>query len=162
MERMTLEEKVAQMLSLWGEKNRLYDDAGRFDPAKAPDIIPHGIGHIARPSDNFGRGTPGVRPTRGPRETVELVNAIQRYMVEETRLGIPIMFHEEGLHGYQARDATHFPQAIALAGTWDTDLVEQVYTIVAREIRARGAHQALTPVVDVARDPRWGRRSLPR
>ncbi|HVS62694.1 MAG TPA: glycoside hydrolase family 3 N-terminal domain-containing protein [Thermoanaerobaculia bacterium] len=160
--RMTLEEKVAQMISLWEDKNDLLDEQGRFVPASARELIPYGIGQIARPSDNFGRTLPGVDttgaiPSRTPRETVELVNAIQRYLVEETRLGIPAMMHEEGLHGFQARDATVFPQAIALAATWDPELVERVYSVVAREIRVRGARQALTPVVDVARDPRWGR-----
>jgi beta-glucosidase len=157
VERMSLDEKVAQLLCLWRDKNELLDQEGRFVPAKARDVIPHGIGQIARPSDNFARGTPGVTPTRTPRETVELVNAIQRYLLEETRLGIPAIMHEEGLHGFQARDATVFPQAIALAATWDPALVEEVYSVVAREIRVRGAVQALTPVVDVARDPRWGR-----
>jgi beta-glucosidase len=162
LERMTLEEKVAQMLSFWERKSDLMDAAGRFDAAKAREAIPHGIGQIARPSDNIGRDmsgvdTSGYTPSRTPRETVELVNGIQRYLVEETRLGIPAMMHEEGLHGFQARDATVFPQAIALAATWDPGLVEQVYGVVAREIRVRGAAQALTPVVDVARDPRWGR-----
>ncbi len=155
--RMTLEEKVAQLVSIWQDKNRLLDVDGRFVPARAAVEIPLGVGHVARPSDNFLRGLPGVTPGRTPRETVELVNAIQRYLVEETRLGIPAMMHEEGLHGFQALHATVFPQAIALAATWDPELVEEVYSVVAREIRARGAVQALTPVVDVARDPRWGR-----
>jgi beta-glucosidase-like glycosyl hydrolase len=155
--RMTLDEKVAQLQCLWQDKNLLLDEAGRFVPEKAPAVMPHGIGHIARPSDNFMRGEAGVLPGRTPGETVELVNAIQRYLTEETRLGIPAMMHEEGLHGFQARDATVFPQAIALAATWDPGLIERVYTLVAREIRVRGAAQALTPVVDVARDPRWGR-----
>jgi beta-glucosidase len=157
LQRMTVEEKVAQMLALWQDKNKFMDDDGRFVPDKARQIMPHGIGQIARPSDNFGRGTAGVTASRTPRETVELVNAIQHYLREETRLGIPAMMHEEGLHGFQARDATVFPQAIALAATWDPKLIEEVYSIVAREIRVRGAAQALTPVVDVARDPRWGR-----
>lgn len=155
--RMTLGEKVAQLLCLWEDKNLLLDEAGRFVPEKAAAAIPDGIGHIARPSDNWQRGTPGETPNRTPRETVELVNALQRFLLEETRLGIPAMMHEEGLHGFQARWATVFPQAIALASTWDPALVERVYAVVAREIRARGAFQALTPVVDVARDPRWGR-----
>lgn len=157
LSRMTLEEKVAQLQSLWDDKNKLLDAEGRFVAEKAQREIPHGIGHIARPSDHWQRGTAGVDPNRTARETVELVNAIQRFHLEETRLGIPAMMHEEGLHGFQARGATHFPQAIALASTWDVDLVEEVYAVVAREIRAWGARQALTPVVDVARDPRWGR-----
>jgi beta-glucosidase len=155
--RMTLEEKVAQLLCLWDDKVQLLDEDGRFVAAKAAAAIPHGIGNIARPSDRWGQSTPGVTPTRTPRETVELINAIQRYLTEHTRLGIPALMHEEGLHGFQARSATSFPQAIALASTWDPALVEEVYTIVAREIRARGAHLVLSPVVDVARDPRWGR-----
>ena len=157
LERMTVEEKVAQMLSLWQGKNGFLDDEGRFVAERAREVMPHGIGQIARPSDNIGRGPTGQTITRTPRETVELVNAIQRYLVEETRLGIPAMMHEEGLHGFAARGGTHFPQAIALASTWDPGLIEEVYSIVAREMRARGAAQALTPVVDVARDPRWGR-----
>jgi beta-glucosidase len=67
------------------------------------------------------------------------------------------MFHEEGLHGYAAVGATSFPQAIALASSWDPALVRAVNRVTAREIRARGVSEALTPVVDVARDPRWGR-----
>lgn len=155
--RMTLEEKVAQLLCLWDDKVQLLDEEGRFVPAQAAVAIPNGIGNIARPSDRWGQSTPGVTPTRTPRETVELINAIQRYLTEETRLGIPALMHEEGLHGFQARFATSFPQAIALASTWDPALVEEVYSVVAREIRARGAHLVLSPVVDVARDPRWGR-----
>ena len=68
-----------------------------------------------------------------------------------------MLFHEEGLHGYAARNATHFPQSIALASSWDPPLLERVFTVVAREIRARGVQLVLAPVVDVARDPRWGR-----
>jgi beta-glucosidase len=155
--RMTLEEKVAQLGGLWEDKNEFLDEDGRFIEALAGEVMPHGIGQISRPSDNIGRGVGGVDPNRTARNTVELVNAIQRYLVKETRLGIPAIMHEEGLHGFAARGATHFPQAIALAATWDPALVEQVYSVVAREMRVRGATQALTPVVDVARDPRWGR-----
>jgi beta-glucosidase len=85
------------------------------------------------------------------------VNALQHNAMTHTRLGIPILFHEEGLHGYAARGATSFPQAIALASSWDPALLRAVNAVTAREIRARGVILALTPVVDVARDPRWGR-----
>ena len=87
----------------------------------------------------------------------ELTNAIQRFFVEESRLGIPVIFHEECLHGHAAKDGTSFPQPIGLGATFDPDLVERLYAMTAAEARARGTHQALTPVVDVARDPRWGR-----
>jgi beta-glucosidase len=153
--RMTLDEKVAQMCCLWEGKNNLLDTAGNFDPKKAVAVIPSGIGHIGRPSDNRGRGAPDGIRTIG--ETVKLVNAVQHFMVEKTRLGIPVFFHEEALHGYMAKDATVFPQAIALASSWDPGLIEEVFTVAASEIAARGARLVLAPVVDVARDPRWGR-----
>jgi beta-glucosidase len=89
--------------------------------------------------------------------TIRLVNALQHYAMTGTRLGIPILLHEEGLHGYAAVGATSFPQAIALASSWDPALVRAVNAVTAREIRARGVSEALSPVVDVARDPRWGR-----
>ncbi len=144
--RMTLEEKVAQMMCLWSAKRQITDAKGRFDPARAPEWFRIGIGRIERPSDGHGA-----------RAQAEFTNAIQRWVKDNTRLGIPVIFHEEALHGLQAQEATSFPQAIALASTWNPDLVERIFTAVAREVRARGAQQVLAPVVDVARDPRWGR-----
>ena len=155
--RMTLEEKVAQLVSLWDAKTGIFDRALTVDPAKLRQRYPHGLGQFARPSDARGPVSPREAPGRDPRETVALVNAIQRWAVEETRLGIPVIFHEEGLHGYAAVGATSFPQAIAMASTWDPELVREVNSIIAREIRARGVHLVLSPVVDIARDPRWGR-----
>lgn len=155
--RMTLEEKIVQITTIWSGKTEIFDDAGMFDPAKAAALYPSGIGHFARPNDLEGPSSPLERPFRNERQTVELVNAIQKWAVEESRLGIPVLFHEEGLHGYAARGATSFPQVIGLASSWDPELLREVYTIAAREIRARGAHLVLSPVVDVARDPRWGR-----
>nr|MDQ4088116.1 glycoside hydrolase family 3 C-terminal domain-containing protein [Pseudomonadota bacterium] len=102
-------------------------------------------------------GAEAGQRNRTARETAEYINAAQRWAVERTRLGIPLLFHEEALHGYVAREATSFPQSIALASTWDPALVERVFHVAAREMRARGAQLALAPVVDVARDPRWGR-----
>jgi beta-glucosidase len=85
------------------------------------------------------------------------MNAIQRVAVERTRLGIPIFVHEESVAGYLARDATVFPQAIGLAATWDPALVEQVAGVIRAQMLAVGARLGLAPVLDVARDPRWGR-----
>lgn len=155
--RMTLEEKIAQITTIWTGKTEVFDEAGNFDPAKAATLYPAGIGHFARPNDLAGATSPLEQPFRNERQTVELVNAIQKWAVEETRLGIPVLFHEEGLHGYAARGATSFPQSIALASAWDPDLMREIFSVVAREIRARGPHLVLSPVVDVARDPRWGR-----
>ena len=91
------------------------------------------------------------------RQTVDYLNAMQKFLREETRLGIPALGIGEGLHGYMAHEATSFPQAIGLASAWDPDLHERVFGVVAREMRARGAHYVLSPVLDLARDPRWGR-----
>jgi beta-glucosidase len=82
---------------------------------------------------------------------------MQKWLKENTRLGIPILFHEECLHGHAAPKATSYPQAIALASTWDPMLVREVFTSVAAEVRARGAQECLAPVLDLAREPRWGR-----
>ncbi len=155
--RMTLEEKVAQLLTVWTNKPEVFDEAMEFDAERARTRYPHGVGQFARPQDISGPVSPREVPHRDARRTVTLVNAIQRWAVEETRLGIPVLFHEEGLHGYAAPDATSFPQAIALASSWDPELVREVNQIISREIRARGVHLVLSPVVDIARDPRWGR-----
>jgi len=168
LSRMTLEEKVAQTHALWQKKALLMDEKGEFSPEKAKEVLKHGIGQITRASeqrpaeailaDTAAGAAVGPQPQRKtPRDGALLANAIQRFLVEQTRLGIPAIIHEESLHGFVAPGATSFPQAIALASTWDVDLVEQVFSAAAAEIRARGGHQALTPVLDVARDPRWGR-----
>ncbi|HEY3729868.1 MAG TPA: glycoside hydrolase family 3 N-terminal domain-containing protein [Steroidobacteraceae bacterium] len=155
--RMTLEEKVAQMLCVWQNKIEVFDQAMQFDPAKAAARYPNGFGCFARPADRRGAVSPRVAHGRDPRATVQLVNAIQHFAIEKTRLGIPVWFHEEGLHGYAAVDGTHFPQAIGLASSWDPELLLRVNSITAREMRVRGVRESLSPVVDVGRDPRWGR-----
>ncbi len=151
--RMTLEEKVAQTLSIWKGKNEFMTPEGDFLEEKAQEILKNGIGHIARPGEVNVEGKPNLSPLK----QVKFANAIQKHLIEKTRLGIPAIFHEEALHGQQAPGATSFPQAIALSGTWDTELITEVFSSIAKEIRVRGSHQVLTPVLDVARDPRWGR-----
>jgi len=157
--RMTLEEKTAQMMCVWQEKaTKLLDVGGNFDfqKAKAAFKNGHGIGQVGRPSD---AGSPPTEPWKGndARDMAELTNAIQKFFIEHSRLGIPVFFHEECLHGHAAKDGTSFPQPIGLGATFNPGLVEKLFAMTAEETRARGAHQALTPVVDVARDPRWGR-----
>ena len=152
LSRMTLEEKAAQMLCIWQKKPQTLVDAdGNFDPTKAKQAFKdgHGLGQVGRPSD-AGKGL-------NARKMAETTNAIQRFFIENSRLGIPVVFHEECLHGHAAVGGTSYPQPIALAGTFNPDLIESIFTATALEARSRGAHQALTPVVDVARDPRWGR-----
>jgi beta-glucosidase len=164
LSRMTLEEKVGQMITIWEHKGKIQTAEGAFSAEKASKEFPNGLGQLARPSDkrgvtvsNAAAGAAAGTVNREARDTAEYINAAQRWAVERTRLGIPILMHEEALHGYVARGATSFPQAIGLASTWDPQLVERVFSVAAREMRARGATLALAPVVDVARDPRWGR-----
>jgi beta-glucosidase len=147
--RMSLEEKIAQ-LYCFGRAVELteilLDEEGEILPDKMAELFRHGLCQLGRPAQR-----------RSPRSSVELTNAIQKFLVEETRLGIPALFNEEGVHGLMATGSTSFPQAIALASTWDELLLEEVYTVVAREARVRGSNYVYAPVLDLARDPRWGR-----
>ena len=145
LSRMTLEEKVAQLCAV--HASRLLEGR-KFSEAKARAILGHGIGQITRLL-----GSPELEPE----EAVELGNAIQRFLKEKTRLGIPAMIHEECLSGLLCRRATVFPQAIALASTFDPELVKRVTTAIRKTMRALGVHQGLAPVLDIPRDPRWGR-----
>jgi beta-glucosidase len=153
--RMTLEEKVAQLEGTWQNRASLSDapesqffiDAkGKFLPDKAAALFKYGMGEMSRPSEN-----------RNPSQMAEFTNLLQKWLKENTRLGIPILFHEECLHGHAAQQGTAYPQAIALASSWHPSLVHDVFAATAVEVRARGAQQCLTPVLDLARDPRWGR-----
>jgi beta-glucosidase-like glycosyl hydrolase len=144
LSRMTVGEKVAQLMGLWKGGIEEFDHEFLKDPEKKKEI--------------FGKGANSIHPTfLGVKDTVGIRNSIQRYFVEETRLGIPVLFVDEGQHGMMRREATVFPQAIGLACSWDPVLFEKVYSVIAKEIRTRGAHHVLSPVIDVCRDPRWGR-----
>src|SRR4029453_6738405 len=128
--RMTLEEKVAQLQGLWDRKKEIQDADGRFNPKNATKVLGLGIGQISRPSEvgNTPQGQRGL----DAREHAEFVNAVQKWVLANTRLGIPVMFHEEALHGLAAPGGTHFPVPIALASAWDPALVERVMKIAAR------------------------------
>ena len=151
--RMTLEEKVAQLESTWQNPDqaldpsqRFVDNNGQLDEANARTVLKDGLGEFSRPGEGRSAG-----------EARAFTNRVQRVAVENTRLGIPMIFHEECLHGLAASEATSYPQAIALAGTWDPVLIETIFQSTALEVRTRGVHQCLMPVIDLARDPRWGR-----
>jgi beta-glucosidase len=133
--RMTLEEKFWQLYMIPGDLD---------DPA---NDYSHGV---------FGLQVGGPTVTDA-RSHAERINAIQKYFVEQTRLGIPIMPFEEALHGLKAPGATVFPQAIGLAATWDVALMRGVADAAAAETRARGIRDALSPVINIADDVRWGR-----
>ncbi|MFY8209659.1 MAG: glycoside hydrolase family 3 N-terminal domain-containing protein, partial [Caulobacter sp.] len=167
LSRMTLEEKAAQLIGIWLTKAKIQTPEGEFSPEEASKNFPHGLGQVSRPTDRRGlkpatvvgaaAGAEDGSIGRNAKETAKYVNAAQKWAMEKTRLGIPMLMHDEALHGYVARDATSFPQSIALASTFDPELTEKIFSVAAREMRARGANMALAPVVDVARDPRWGR-----
>jgi beta-glucosidase len=142
---MTLDEKLAQLGCLWSAS---FAANGRFDLHAAIALMPHGIGQVTRIA-----GATGLRP----RQCAEFMNDIQRAAIEHTRLGIPIFVHEEATGGFSQRGATVFPQALGLAATWNPALVERVAGVIREQMRAVGARLALAPVLDVARDPRWGR-----
>lgn len=143
--RMTVDEKLAQIGAVW---STALLEGESLSEEKAGEALRHGIGHVTRI---------GAATMLRPLESARLANAIQRFLVEETRLGIPAIVHEESCAGYMARDATCFPQAIGLASTWEPALIEQATDVMRAQMRAVGAHQTLAPVLDVARDPRWGR-----
>lgn len=153
LKRMTLEEKIAQLQTVWVARQKLETEIGEFTSEHAQAILGLGIGQVARPAENKAT----ITPNKTPAQTVAFTNAVQKWLVENTRLGIPAIFHEEALHGHSGRNATSFPQAIGLASTWDSQLIHDVYAVTAQEVRALGVHQVLTPILDVARDPRWGR-----
>ncbi len=145
LSRMNLDEKLAQLGCVWCTA-LVQDEA--FSETSAQRFLAHGIGEITR----IG-ATTGLRP----RQRAEFANAIQRYLVENTRLGIPAIIHEESTAGLCARDATQFPQAIGLASAWDPELIGRIGTVIREQMVATGARHTLAPVLDVARDPRWGR-----
>jgi beta-glucosidase len=160
--RMTIEEKIAQTESIWvrDQYKSLADEKGNFAPdQKTQELLKLGLGQMSGVSQAASDSEKATPPYfgKGPRATAVFTNAVQKYVIENSRLGIPVTFHEEALHGLASPGATSFPQAIALGGTWDVDLVREIFSVAALEGRTRGAHQVLSPVVDLARDPRWGR-----
>jgi beta-glucosidase len=147
---MTLDEKVAQLQGYFVQDPHSWDDQGNFTGGADAPALNRGAGSL------FSYGG-WDRLMTDPRKAAMRVNSVQKYMREKTRLGIPVFVDAEALHGFMAEGATSFPQAIALGCTWDTALVEQVFTVAGMEAGARGVRQVLSPVLDLARDPRWGR-----
>ena len=143
--RMTLEEKCAQ-LNLWPNLAELLKHQSiEDDIALTLPRISHGVGAI-----EYDTKLP-------PEAFAEFHNAIQKHLKENTRLGIPALFDGEACHGFVGPDATVFPVPLTLASTWDPGLVERVFTAVALEMRTFGITHAATPVLDLAREPRFGR-----
>jgi beta-glucosidase len=143
--RMSVNEKIAQLGSAW-----VFEliEAGELGTPDAGHRLEAGLGQVTRISG---------ASSMGAAEAARAANSIQRFLVDETRLGIPAIMHEEVNCGLMARDAIVFPQSIGVASSWEPDLVMAMADAVRTQMRALGAHQGLSPVLDVCRDPRWGR-----
>jgi len=147
--RMSLEEKFGQLFMV----------AGNLSDGK--EKYRHGIFGLQPGSEGKTKAEAGQllvqASASGARQSVQKANAIQRFFVEETRLGIPVIIFGEALHGLTENEAIAYPQAIGLAATWDTALMGEVAFAIASEARSRGIRQVLSPVINIARDVRWGR-----
>ena len=143
--RMTQAEKIAQLGSVWPAQ---LSDGETFDAALAEEACPDGIGQVTRVSGSTLLDADGA---------TRMGADIQRWLQEETRLGIPAILHEESLHGLTAQGAVVHPQSINMASTWRPELVETVAGMIGRATAARGVTLVLSPIFDITRDPRWGR-----
>ncbi|PIP16423.1 MAG: beta-glucosidase, partial [bacterium (Candidatus Ratteibacteria) CG23_combo_of_CG06-09_8_20_14_all_48_7] len=142
LSRMTLEEKISQLGA-----NLLESLLGKdhFSIRKVRKIAADlGIGVLHNIVKDF-------------RLNIDVVDSVQHYLKEKTRLGIPAIITGEGVHGHMSEGATIFPHGLALASTWNPELVRKVSSVVAREARSVGVSQILSPVLDLSREPRWGR-----
>ena len=142
LSRMTLEEKIGQIAPPADRGAHVIDPTGTFNDESASTML------------NRWYDADLVFPAR---KAAILRNGVQRYLKEKTRLGIPQVFMGEALHGFMEYGSTSFPQALSLASTWDPDLVHQVFTAAGDEAASAGMGQVFSPVLDIARDPRWGR-----
>lgn len=145
LKEMRVDEKIAQLCAIWSYEVLTGTD---FSPAKADIHFKHGIGQITRIGGATNLDASG---------TASVANDIQHYLLTQTRLKIPAIVHEESCSGYMARGATCFPQSIGIASSWDVGVAFYVSEVIRKQMRAAGAHQALAPLLDVTRDPRWGR-----
>lgn len=148
LSKMTLKEKVSQMMCFEGSDELDIDKIPENERQKfLEEYVINGMGMVSMPT----------RRTSSSEEAAIYCNKIQKLFREKSRLGIPVILHEEGLHGYQAIDGTVFPSPLALASTWEPSLVQKAFSIAGKESRLSGANMVFTPVLDLGRDPRWGR-----
>src|SRR5688500_12413275 len=154
LSQMTLEEKTCQTATLYGYKRVLQDELPTANWKN--EIWKDGIANIDEHNNGWGPGAKSVYATDIEKH-VWAMNEVQRFFVEQTRLGIPVDFTNEGLRGVAFTNATSFPSQLGLGHTWDPDLVREVGRITAREARALGYTNIYAPTLDVARDQRWGR-----
>lgn len=154
LSQMTMEEKIAQIQSPWILKSRLFTQ-NKFNNDKALGAFPNGLGEILQLS--HGNSVLIKEKTPVSSDVAILANQTQEFFINDTRLGIPVLFLEEALHGLAIKDGTMFPSSLAMSNSWNEKLTADVFTAIAEEARAIGAHRVLAPVLDIALDPRWGR-----
>ena len=146
IKRMTVKEKVAQLTGWWDPNEQKLRMEGKiYDPSFYAGKCPDGIGQL------------GPLHNMTVEEDIKQYAAVQEYFRKGTRLGIPAIQHDEAAHGFMRFEANSFPSPIGLSCTWNPGLLEKIYDQAAREARSRGVSHILSPIVDVARDLRWGR-----
>ncbi len=149
--RMTLAEKARQ-LDMYSGASDFLDDNQRVDHTHAkPDAVLN-LDKLRKELGNLGAGS-----IHDLYPSPKLYNELQSWVIKSNRLGVPAIFIEEGLHGYLGLNQTVFPQSVNLASTWDVKLAKEVGAAIGSEARASGVDMLLSPVVNLARDPRWGR-----
>lgn len=151
---MTMDEKLAQLQCPWMGKSKLFSQ-NEFDSEKAAENFPNGLGEAFRISD--GNAFLNKKKTPEPAQIAVLANEIQSFFINNTRLGIPLFFAEEAIHGLMIKDGTVFPSAIGMSSSWNEELLNRVFDAITKEARSVGIHRLLAPVLDLALDPRWGR-----
>lgn len=154
LSQMSMEEKLVQLQCTHSKKTKLYPD-NQFSIDAAKELFPDGLGGILRISDGYNVLSAERSPSSA--QTAKLANQTQKYFIEQTRLGIPVYFVEEALHGLAVKDGTMFPSALGLSCSWNDALTANIFGTIATESRAIGTHCVLGPVLDLALDPRWGR-----
>ncbi len=145
LQQLTLDERLAQLGSYWFYELQAN---GQLDEQRVAEKLKHGIGQITRIAG---------ASTLDPLAAAQTANRIQKFLIEQTRLGIPAIVHEECCSGPMALGGSAFPQVIGLASTFQPELAEAMTRAIRKQLRAIGAHQGLAPVLDVSRDSRWGR-----
>lgn len=158
LQQMTLEEKTCQMVTLYGYKRVLKDDLST--PEWKQMLWKDGIGAIDEHLNGFQQW--GLPPSDNENvwpasRHAWALNEVQRFFVEDTRLGIPVDFTNEGIRGVESYKATNFPTQLGLGHTWNRELIRQVGLITGREARMLGYTNVYAPILDVGRDQRWGR-----
>ena len=156
LSQMSVEEKTCQLATLYGYGRVLKDPLPT--PAWTNEIWKDGVANIDEMHNGVGPSGNADNPhIATPAATVRALNEVQRWFIEETRLGIPAEFTDEGVRGAAYRKTVNFPADIGLGATWDRDLISHIGDVVGREAKAIGYRNVYAPILDLARDPRWGR-----